>query len=404
MLSFEQYKRMLKMTGSTMGQALKAQSDIVMEATWDRDIQSRVGYIYDYYHDDSVTSIRGFDPTTSKTKTPVEIKFIVTQYGSLSKDQVEYHIQFKPSHKCALDYYAADYDNRYGMEYPLGMYIDIPDESGVYRKWLICSRDHNPQFIKYSVLPCNYTFRWVLNGQLYVMDAVARLRNSYNSGVWTDYLTTTVENQDQMWLPLNKVSATIYYDQRFLISPPIPNPTAWRVTKIETLHPFGIYKVVVAQDLFDEHKDLVDLERKILIADYFESKVTPSLPNKPPESEIPATRFSIEASGKTNQLKIGGHSRTYRLAVWDEHGNKIPHSSIPNFPQSFMWMFTVGDEDVSEKLEIEYAEDVSVSVRTNDLSLLSTVLKISAYGQSGHESDDAIGAVAASKEVEVVGL
>ena len=80
----------------TVGQILKEESDFIMEDTWENDIQSKVCYIYDYAHDDQpgLNNHMTYDNTT---KTKIDAKFIVTQYGSISKDQVAFHLMFRPS-------------------------------------------------------------------------------------------------------------------------------------------------------------------------------------------------------------------------------------------------------------------------------------------------------------------
>lgn len=397
-LSIEQHRKLARFKGRTLGEALKRQSDMVVDITWDRDIAARTGYIYDYFSDDCVGTIKNLRPWESKTKVAVDIKFIVTQHGTLNKDQVEYKLQFRPSHRCPLDYYHTDYDLKYGMEYPVGLYIDIPDEDGVYRKWLICSRSLDPQFITYSILPCNYTFRWVHDGTIIVMDGVARLRNSYNSGIWTDYLTTTVENQDQLWLPLNKLATTIFYNQRFLISAPIPTPIAWRVSKIETIHPVGIYKVVVAQDLFDRHRDLVDLNENILIADYYKSNVTPEMMDPPVDIALPLETYTIESSSKFSRIRVGGSPIIFRLAAWDRFDNPISEEALHERFTSYQWAFLINGQDVSDRLTILENEDRSVAVSVSDISLLSHELMIEVTATS---QDDC---VVTSCAVEVIAL
>lgn len=154
------------MSHTTIGMAQKHNADMIMEQTWDRDIQSKIAYIYDYYHDDSPTLSYGmsYDNTT---KTKIDIKFIVTQYQTLAKDDVEYHIQFKPSQKLSfssgdeLYYYETSFTKRYGAEFPIGLYIDIPNENGIYEKWLICGKESQNQFPKYAVLKCNYYYHWI---------------------------------------------------------------------------------------------------------------------------------------------------------------------------------------------------------------------------------------------------
>ena len=58
----------------TSGQAHKRQSDVIMEATWNRDIDSRIGWFYDQEHDDEFEVEDSLHPEKSRTKIPVEIK------------------------------------------------------------------------------------------------------------------------------------------------------------------------------------------------------------------------------------------------------------------------------------------------------------------------------------------
>ena len=69
----------------TIGQIYKEQSDELMELTWDNDIQSKVCYIYDYFHDDTPSLAEGMTYENT-TKTKIDAKFIVTKYSSIDKD------------------------------------------------------------------------------------------------------------------------------------------------------------------------------------------------------------------------------------------------------------------------------------------------------------------------------
>ena len=111
----------------TIGQIYKEQSDFVMEQTFWNDIQSKVCYIYDYFHDDQPDKNVGmtYDHTT---KTRIDAKFIVKSYQSIDKDQVEYYIQLRPSQKVwfeesdELYYFETDYRQKYGIQdFPIGL-------------------------------------------------------------------------------------------------------------------------------------------------------------------------------------------------------------------------------------------------------------------------------------------
>ena len=111
----------------TIGQIYKEQSDELMELTWDNDIQSKVCYIYDYFHDDQPDKNVGMTYENT-TKTKIDAKFIVKTYQSIDKDQVEYYIQFRPSQKVwfeesdELYYFETDYRQKYGIQdFPIGL-------------------------------------------------------------------------------------------------------------------------------------------------------------------------------------------------------------------------------------------------------------------------------------------
>ena len=86
----------INLNGGVVGTAHRAASDLVMEQTWYNDPAAKICYIYDYFHDDSPDLNSGMKYVRTK-KTKIDARYIVTQHGSLSKDQVEYHVMFKPS-------------------------------------------------------------------------------------------------------------------------------------------------------------------------------------------------------------------------------------------------------------------------------------------------------------------
>lgn len=187
MPSLDLYKKMLG-SPKTIGEAHKIESDKIMDWTFWNDIGAKKAYIYDYYHDDEPLVYYPMHPERSKTKTEIDIKFIVNAYNSENKDQVGYHIQFRPGQKCPLSYYTEMYSKKYEAFFPIALYIDIPDEQGVYRKWLITETANwlGLQFPTYYVLPIDHIFQWIHNGVKYQMCGVGRSQNSYNSGTWVD--------------------------------------------------------------------------------------------------------------------------------------------------------------------------------------------------------------------------
>lgn len=169
MPSLDTARRMnqIKWNGArTVGQTIKEQSDFLMEDTWDNDPQSKVCYLYDYKHDDFPLLNEGmtYDHTT---KYQIDAKFIITKYASITSDQVEYHLMFRPSQPIRfseedeLYYFERDYAGRYKSTFPIGLFADIPDDRGVYHRWLVVAKEIANQFVKYSILPCNYKLCWI---------------------------------------------------------------------------------------------------------------------------------------------------------------------------------------------------------------------------------------------------
>jgi len=210
---FDRFRQRHMQSGRYMGEALKNQSDMIMDKTFTNDIAYRQCYI---------------------DGKPVDAKYIVYTYYSISKDAVDYHLQFRP-----------------GVHYPIGKYVDVPDDTGKYNRWLIVGRSDEPQFVKYNILKCNWTFKWLINDTIHECLGVLRKRNNYNAGLWINYLVQVPENQTLFIVPTNPITQTIDYNMRFLISDNQRNPLAWEVAKREDMYPVGITSITLKQSLYD---------------------------------------------------------------------------------------------------------------------------------------------------------
>lgn len=329
MPSLNTYKQLLG--SKTSNKIKKSQSNTIMELTWGEDLQSCIGYIYDFYHDDEKNICTNLNSMQSKTKIPVEVKFIIESYNSLDKDQVGYKIQFKPSHENPLDYYK-EYEKKYGIEYPLGLFIDLPNNKDIYSRWLICGEANAyDQFVTWYILPCDYLYQWVYtrNGirQKYEMWGVSRNQNSYNSGVWRDYVIETVENQKKCLLPYNDITQALFYNQRMIISAPVEEgfePITWRITKIENTNPKGIQRITFAQDKYDEIHDYIERDEDGytigMWADYYKEDIIPNENEETLETHEEIYN-EITFNGIKPQIKIGGSYKTFTATFYDNKGD-----------------------------------------------------------------------------------
>ena len=172
----------------SQGRANKAQSDMIMDATWWRDIQSQTAYIYDYYHDlksEESLKLNNLHPEEDDSKTPLDIKFIRHATQTYDKDQVTFWLQMRPGQECNLDYYDDVLGNRYDATFPIGCYVDVMQEDGKYYKWLVVDKANynGNQFPTFEILKCDKLFQWIHDGKKYQCAGVLRSQNSYNSGL-----------------------------------------------------------------------------------------------------------------------------------------------------------------------------------------------------------------------------
>ena len=394
-MNFNTYKEMLTVHGGTSGQVKKTQSDIIMNATWERDIQSRVCYIYDYYHDDEKNKFRKLNPTESLSKIPIDVKFIISQYGTLAKGEVEYHIQFRPNQKCPLDYFEKQYEEKYNSTFPVGLYIDIPDDEGIYNKWLICSKHIANQFVKYSVLPCNYNLMWINNGTKHQMSSVIRTSNSYTSGVWMDYIFQSTNDQNSIWLPSNVLTDDICHDKRFIVSAPIKEPLVWIVTKVDRVNINGITKLTMVQDKFDQFKDYVNLETYEMYANYYDNKILPI--DATDEVITENSSCVIKCSGTSPKLKVEGGYKTLTAIVYDSNSNEVTSGY-----QIFNWSFKIDETDINDKIHIlSQTSDNCIKVKfIGDETYIGKIIKVTCTCEDGTTTNMIEGSI----EIEVICL
>lgn len=177
MPSYDVYKKLLG--ASTVGQAHKSDSDMLMESTWYNDINAKTAYFYDQEHDDEFDVADNLHPENT-SKIPVEVKLFEVEYNSLSKDEQPLHLQFKPSYEPNIPYYDEKFAKPTGSIFPIGLYLDYPDSKGVYHRYLVVGeyRHYANQFPTYLVLPCNHKLQWVYQGKKYESWCVARSQNS----------------------------------------------------------------------------------------------------------------------------------------------------------------------------------------------------------------------------------
>lgn len=356
MPSFEDMQKLYQNVG-THGQQLKAMADMVVQQTFDNDIGTKQCYIYDYFHDDQPDLEWGYNPALSKTKIPVKLKFIIKSYKSMAKDEPEYHIMFEPdvwnSMSCKPDWFINNYE-RLGVEFPNGLYCDIPDDRGVYHKWMFTYNEVANQFPKLGLIRCNYLFTWIKDDGIHRYKrkiwGTERTQNSYTSGTWMGDKFNLLDEQGKFFIPWNTVSAEIKHDMRFFISMLQDEPYVYKSSKIKNTSPKGIIAVTVEQDRFDKNKDYVDNNPSSptygeMYADYYSSTIIPE--EIEPESEIDTVTDILTIEAKTYKVRINGGSKVVYAKILDEDGKDVTSNY---YSEILNWKFYIGDQELDNTL------------------------------------------------------
>lgn len=450
---FDSFRDRMMVQGGQMGKALKRQSDMIMDATFPRDIAFRKCYLQDkdtIFPEQTIWSYKQakdvytgraeYDPKELKGFSPIDAKWLLHTYLSISKsDAVDMYLEFRP--------------NVHGMNpnIRVGAYVFIPNDLGKYELWMIVQRDDRPQFPQFYVLKCDLLLKWYISHDdvpnyegvhmdigSYFTWAIARTQSSYNSGVWTDYLTTSPENTKLAWVPTNDDTRTITYNHHFTISDNPYNRMGWEVSKRDDTAPIGVTKLTFKQEQAVETLDdpswvntitdkLSDTEHGINY-DFFQPRTNDVVQHTPADEQI-ADNSIISFSGVKPNLKCGGSYKTYTANFYqnEEFVEYQPYWKIVyavankpvceiNFiydgeslvPDNTSENFIISsDRKILYKLDgkdvfgIQYSYDASTP---NNLKLRSLSILDMIGNKLIITADNASGTLSASIEAEVDGL
>lgn len=397
---------------NTPGQLRLEQSRHILEHTWDGSPQRKTAYLYDAFHDSEPTLPAGLHPSKDALKTPVSIHFIshsIPIFPGYHDDPYNppgphhhyepevCYIQFRPSYRCTVNYYQEAFGRRYGAEFPVGLYMDIPDAGGIYRRWLITGAEACRQTLcpLYRVEPVTCRLPWVEDGGkerlLRQMWAVERGLPSCCEETSAGQVFARMENRTSVWLPMNPVTQRLSYDQRLILSAPSDTPLTWSVTRVENTRPLGLLRLTLSQTSFDSHRDYADPKTGEMYADYYASAIIPHTP----ENLYATCRGRIQAS--SGKLRIGGGYKTLQ-AVWTDTGSRTA-DEISLLPED--WSFCINGEDASPLVSIipisEYGSANSIRLKfIGDSSYLTQKLLVCAT--------DPVSGIRLSRELEIMSL
>ena len=173
---------------------------------------------------------------------------------------------------------------------------------------------------------------------------------------------------------MNDISATIFYNQRFIISAPIPEPLAWRLTKQEDISPKGVRKLTFAQDKFDQHNDYIEKDEDGNIigmyADYYKNYDKVHDYNNLVVDNNQFDEFDdfddfdtpnvqhitsvIKCSGK-KQIKVGGSYKTIAVTFYNNDEEIEPLENL--------FSFSIEGNNADELFDVTYISTNSIKIK-----------------------------------------
>ena len=342
------YRNRLGVKGNpNMGKALKQQSDLIMDATFERDIGYRKCWIY-----------------TDSRENGYEIEAKVSKHSeySILKDNVDLHLQFRPN-------VHPEKDRAYPKNNWLGQYIEFEDDSGDIVSYMIIGRNEAKQFVQYNILQCNWWIHWIKNGKIYHALGCLRKRNSYNSGFWDATFSRTTENQTQIYLPTNDITQQITYEDKFLITTNNFMPIRYSVSKREDTSPVGVTMLTMTLETADRATDrlIKDTEDhkfggNYWLADYDAYSIAPidyetgeeviPLPTpKPVEKPKPIpSKLKCDIKGTINYISTFSSYRNFTPQFYNNDGELITgivpkwNNSIEGTDREKFYKFNITDD------------------------------------------------------------
>lgn len=351
---YEEFRRRMDRRGSFMGETMRRQSDMIVDAIWMNSVAARrvqVKWI------DS-----GLPPTYADAdafEDPIDAHFELKSAYSVSGGESPYYLTFRPGELAKRP------------EIKVGTYVCIPNVDGIPEWWMIVFIEDDNELKKSYIMKCNWTFNWVVDGKIYHHLGVLRNGSSTREADENAY-TTMVNGNGVMWMATNDDTLTLKHGQRLLISDKgrMP-PLCYRIEDIIDTRPIGLTKFVLSQDTYDTVHDNAEL----MLANYYDSNVEPE--DSCSQNDTPGVA-DIAYNGTKPTVKVGGSFKVFTASFSDENVTVDK------------WFICDENGDISANTSnytIEYLDkQMKLKVALN-YDLIGTVLTVKVIGTDGSTAE-----------------
>ena len=292
---YEEFRKRMDRRGSFMGEVMRRQSDMIVDATWMNSVAARrvqVKWLNS-----------GLPPvyeTADEFEDPIDAHFELKSAYSVSSGESPYYLTFRPGELAQRP------------EIKVGAYVCIPNVDNIPEWWMIVFIEDDNELKKSYIMKCNWTFNWVVDGKIYHHLGVLRNGSSTREADENAY-TTMVNGNGVMWMATNDDTLTLKHGQRLLISDKgrMP-PLCYSISDIIDTRPIGLTKFVLSQGTYDPVHDNADL----MLANYHDSNVDPE------ESYVDTEALGtavITYNGTKPTVKAGGSFKVFTASFSDKN-------------------------------------------------------------------------------------
>lgn len=289
---YEDFRKRMDRGGSFMGETMRLQSDMIVDATWLNSVAARKVQVK--------WLERGLPPeykSWAEFEEPLDAHFELKSSYSVNSGESPYYLTFRPGELLRHP------------EIKVGAYVSISNTDNIPEWWMIVFIEDDNELKKLYIMKCNWTFKWVVDGKIYSHLGILRNGSSSREADENAY-TTVVNGNGIMWMATNSDTQTLRYGQRLLISDKgrMP-PLCYSISDIIDTRPIGLTKFVLSQNTFDATHD--DAER--MLANYKDSYIKPS------DSKVDDVikTATITYNGVKPTVKVGGSFKVFTAEFSD---------------------------------------------------------------------------------------
>lgn len=172
--------------------------------------------------------------------------------------------------------------------------------------------------------------------------------------MWRDRVFETPDNITKAIMPYNEITKTFFYNSRIIISTDLPEPLAWRTSKVEPFAHRGNILYTLKQDVYDAHHDYVERDEDNNIvgmwADYFKETNLPADNLIMPEPELNGNYAEISYTGAEPHIKVNGSYK--KLTLTYLNSGEILKDQTPGD-----WSYWIDDTEVTDLVKVLETEN-----------------------------------------------